>query len=65
MPQDYPTYKGLSIWQYVFVDLLEIRNKEETVQKYVLSCICAFSKAPELVPLNDKRSSTVAQAFKD
>ena len=31
--------------------------------KFVMSTICAYSKAPELTPLRDRSAKAVAQAF--
>ena len=47
------------------VDLIEDRSDDCKWARYVLSCICAYSKAPELVPLAYKKDETVKFAFKD
>ena len=60
-----PLPKGLALWTFVSVDLIEIRSTDERVKRYVLCCICAYSKSPELVPLENKRAASVRDAFRD
>ena len=68
MSSVYPTFKGEAVWQVVSADLIEVRapkKKDESDGRYVLSCIDNFSKAPELVPLDNKRALTIANSFRD
>ena len=62
MSNIYPTVKGMDMWQYVSVDLIEIKKGEhdESESKYVLVCIDNYSKAPELVLLKNKSSEQTA-----
>ena len=54
MSNVYPTAKGMGVWQYVSVDLIEIRSPKDGAKRYILSTICNFYKAVELVPLKRK-----------
>ena len=65
MSNVYPTYKGIYPFQFLSVDLIEIRDKDETIFKYVLSVICNYSKNPELIVLKNKSSKEVALSFKN
>ena len=60
MSNIYPSAKGISIWQYVSIDLIEIRNAKDGPERYILSAICGFSKAIELVPLKHKIAAKVS-----
>lgn len=60
MSNIYPTFKGLDAFQYVAADLIEIRGKDESDTKYVLTIVDNFIKEPELVPLPNQSSETVA-----
>ena len=47
------------------MDLIEVCKSLAQEGKYVLSVICAYSKAPELVCLKTRSAEAVTQAFKD
>ena len=46
-------------------DLIEIKGDKDVIERYVLSCICAYCKACELVPIPYKSAATVTKAFKE
>ena len=54
MSNIFPTSKGVSIWQFLSLDLIEIKDKTNSIFRYVLICIDNYSKAPELVVLKNK-----------
>ena len=60
-----PLPKGLAIWNFVSVDLIEIRATDDVVKSYVMCCICAYSKCPELIPIPNRRASTTRDAFRE
>ena len=47
------------------IDFIEVRSNDRKWARYVLSCICTYSKASELVPLADKKAEAVKFAFRD
>ena len=65
MPHTTPTFKGINMWQFVSADLIEVRSEDRRWARFVLTCVDAYSKAPKLVPLKDKKAESIMYAFRD
>ena len=60
MSNVYPIAKGMRLWQYVSIDLIKIKSPKDGAKGYVLSAICNFCKAVELISLKRKTAQEVS-----